>query len=930
MNKSVLHGRAIFCSVIILLATLNSFAQTRGRNGTVVDEKGDPVVNARLTVQSSQGAILQISFTDENGSFTIDTLPSGAYALEVAAEKFLTRQVSLEISPIELPPLIINLKLEPFRSEVTVTANRGAAIEIDNSLPIVRALEQSDFRARPLATIGNALEGSPGVMVQQSTYGQVSPFLRGLTGYQVLNLIDGVRFNNSTFRSGPNQYLAFIEPSQAQRLEAMLGPASSQYGSDALGGTIQLLTPSPDFSSSDKFSINSEANITAASADSSFGTDLKVSTGTRRIAWLIGGDLRRHNDLRAGRGLDSRHVLHRFFGLPGETIRDLYGSRLQDSGFRQYGWYTKLAARLSENQNLTLWYQQSELDQVRGYKDLWGGLGRLRSDFEPQGLRFFYARYEKLRAGFIDSLSGTFSINSQNDGSIRQGLRAIDPIIRDQIQVNSLGYTVQATTHAGSRNALVFGGEIYHERIEAFRDETDPRVDIPVLKRALYPNGSRYTTFGFFAQDNLEIIRGKVRANFGGRYTRVGFRTFADSNRDALGNNLGVVDSSQLFDDLTYNANLSWQVKSFLTLNFLAGRGFRAPNLNDLGALGLNDLGYEIPAAAAAAAAGLIGVSDGEGVPSNGREVSTLKAERLFNYEFGATVRIRKLYLRTHIFDAELKDPIVRRTLLFPSDRIPTTLAGIPVTPITQTASQLAQNVVSVATSLDPRAVKAFVNEGRARYYGFDTVFRYSISPLWVIEGNYSYLVGRELNPNRFIRRLPPQHGFLALRFQPLSKKLRINWLELNGNFSGVQERLSGGDLTDERIGAARSRRDIGDFFRSSLVSPLIESGADGVFGTSDDLFGPTGETAAQIRDRVLPIGATVNGTRIIDDSTRASLYPRTAGFASFNLRGSVAIAENVSLNLALMNLLDRNYRVHGSGVDAPGINLYVGLRFSF
>jgi outer membrane receptor protein involved in Fe transport len=164
----------------------------------------------------------------------------------------------------------------------------------------------------------------------------------------------------------------------------------------------------------------------------------------------------------------------------------------------------------------------------------------------------------------------------------------------------------------------------------------------------------------------------------------VAFETFADLNRDAAGNNLGVVDSARTFDDLTFNANLSWQATSALALNFLAGRGFRAPNLNDLGALGLNDLGYEIPDEAASVAGGLIGTGDGEGVASNGKKVTALRAERLFNYEFGATLRLRRLYVRAHAFDAELKDPIVRRTLLFPAGGVPSQLAGVAVTPVSQ------------------------------------------------------------------------------------------------------------------------------------------------------------------------------------------------------------------------------------------------------
>ncbi len=102
-----------------------------------------------------------------------------------------------------------------------------------------------------------------------------------------------------------------------------------------------------------------------------------------------------------------------------------------------------------------------------------------------------------------------------------------------------------------------------------------------------------------------------------------------------------------------------------------------------------------------------MGTSDGEGVGTSGKSVLPLQAEKLFNYAIGAAIRTRHLYARMQVFDAELKNPIVRRTLLFPIERIPTTLAGIAVARLEQPPTQRAQNVVSVATALDPRAVKA-------------------------------------------------------------------------------------------------------------------------------------------------------------------------------------------------------------------------------
>ena len=320
------------------------------RRGLVVDESGAPVAGAKLTLQTTQGSVLQEMSTTQEGAFAISELPVGSYVLGVAAENFQAQQMSLpilDVAPFHSSQLKIVLSPKHLRDEVTITANRGAAVEVEDAAHVVSVRDQTDFQQRPLPTIGHALEGSPGVTVQQTTYHQVSPFLRGLTGYHVLNLIDGIRFNNSTFRSGPNQYLAFVEPSQVQRVEALLGPTSSQYGSDSLGGTIHLLTLEPRFSDGKDLDFHGDMQAFASTADMSGGAAVRFSLASQRVAWSLGGTRRHHNDLRAGGGTDSHHVFHRFFGLSGDQIKNLYGNRQQDTGFTQYGWHTKLAGRLA-------------------------------------------------------------------------------------------------------------------------------------------------------------------------------------------------------------------------------------------------------------------------------------------------------------------------------------------------------------------------------------------------------------------------------------------------------------------------------------------------------------------------------------------------------------------------------------------------------
>lgn len=81
----------------------------------------------------------------------------------------------------------------------------------------------------------------------------------------------------------------------------------------------------------------------------------------------------------------------------------------------------------------------------------------------------------------------------------------------------------------------------------------------------------------------------------------------------------------------------------------------------------------------------------------------------------------------------------------------------------------------------------------------------------------------------------------------------------------------------------------------------------------------PTGETVDEVISRVL--GPTLQG---------APLFDRTKGFATLNLRGVLVMTERRELFIAVTNLTDENYRRHGSGFDAPGVNLSLSYRIRF
>src|SRR6185503_15836414 len=95
------------------------------------------------------------------------------------------------------------------------------------------------------------------------------------------------------------------------------------------------------------------------------------------------------------------------------------------------------------------------------------------------------------------------------------------------------------------------------------------------------------------------------------------------------------------------------------------------------------------------------------------------------------------------------------------------------------------------------------------------------------------------------------------------------------------------------RTGAARSRTNIQNFFRrGACVRGLTTPGPTGC-GSAGGILISTGETLAQVQNRLLPLGATINGVRVVNGDTSVPTHPYLPGYGLVGVRGGVKFNEN-------------------------------------
>jgi vitamin B12 transporter len=252
MTKIIKSNRRRTFVLALFLAVLGSgsadlFAQQNADSAEVTVRVIDPqrasVANAEVALYTRDGRIRVSCMTDGTGACIFKELSAGEYLVEAEAKGFAraARHV-LRVARQSKPAVEISLSLAGVSEQVVVTA-QGTAQSVDEVSKSVSVVDAREIDERDESVITDALRTVPGLRIQQlgGPGRVVSIKARGLRNQDTAVLIDGLRFRDAT-TGDATSFLSDFLVTNVDRLEVLRGSGSSLYGTNAIGGVINIVT----------------------------------------------------------------------------------------------------------------------------------------------------------------------------------------------------------------------------------------------------------------------------------------------------------------------------------------------------------------------------------------------------------------------------------------------------------------------------------------------------------------------------------------------------------------------------------------------------------------------------------------------------------------------------------------------------------------
>lgn len=583
-----------------------------------------------------------------------------------------------------------------------VVTSRNIKTSQAKSPYVISSIDQTQIRETNARTTPEALQGVAGVFLQKTNHGGGSAFIRGLTGNQTLLVIDGIRLNNATYRYGPNQYLNTIDMFTLEKVDVLKGIGAIEYGSDAMGGVIHLTTKEANTSSFKDFKLSNTSKFLSSQMEKTNRTEMSYATNNWTI--LGGLSIKRFGDIVGGEGVGNQ----------------------APSGYREKNYDIKAKVKLSSTQEITFSTQNTIQRDIPIYhKIVLENFKINQVDKQVHNLNYLKYRYasnQKIVSEVLVTISQQRSIenrsNQKNNATILR---------KERDTIHTTGLTAEVIVKPTKNWTSNTGVDIYSDLVNSNTTETNTSTSIQIQKRGLYPNGSIYNNNSLFNIHYLNL--GKLSVIAGIRYN------FLDIHiSDTTLGNIILKPSA-----LVTNYGINYLINKNHFIFGSISTGYRAPNIDDLGTLGIVDFRYEIPS-------------------------YNLKPEKSKNIELGYKYNSAKTNFTVSVFRMNLKDVIAR--------------------------------IIVDGQVINGYNVYTKKNIESSYIKGTEISVSHQINHHFDFQSNATYTYGQNVTKNEPMRRMPPFFGENKLSWHSKNKTVAIRH-----QFAGKQNRLAKGDIDDNRIG---------------------------------------------------------------------------------------------------------------------------------
>ena len=664
----------------------------------------------------------------KNTGANIQPNTKGEFELDLSntSEKFIFKSIGFEPTTISSKSIVLQnnkvyLSVVESLEEVVISNTKWKQPKRQISKKI-SSIRKNDIHKTNPQTTADAIAKTASVFVQKSQQGGGSPIIRGFSTNRLLISVDGVRMNNAIFRSGNLQNIISIDPLSLESAEIILGPGSVIYGSDAIGGTLNFKTLSPEIKSEANKTVSGNLFYRTSTANSEKTAHADVNLAFKKIASVSSFSFSSFDDLIQGsNGPDD--FLRTNFVVTNNGVDSVVANKNPkkqvSSGYSQYNFLQKITYQPNKKWGFDaqiIYTTTSDFDRYDRLQRKRNGQFRSAEWFYgPQrwfmGLQTIsYNKKSLLTDGIKLSSSYQYFEESRNTRNFNSSIRNNNT---EKLDVYTLNLDARKIFHHIKIN---YGGEFAANRIHSDASTTNINTQERLLNIATrYPDNSYWRSLGIYTAMNWELSQ-SLNISAGIRFNQVQLN--ANFKEPEL--EFPFDDASLNVQAFTWSLGNTYQLNSTISFKGNINTAFRAPNIDDIGKI----------------------FSDSEPgsitVPN-----PNLKPELAHNFSFSALYKKNKYKFSLTAYNTFLKDALTKDNFNFNGQE-------------------------SILFRGEESTVFAIQNSNRSRIYGFEFSGEIPIAKNLTINALYSLTKGEEILSSGFktnVRHVPPGFGNIHLKY---------------------------------------------------------------------------------------------------------------------------------------------------------------------